>query len=143
MNVNRIAFSFVAAALLLTSACDSSLGQAATVPPRKKPPCKVHYLKIPCPEAPRVDLPNPVQPNVSLNELQALLAASPKMTQDERLSIEWMISVLTNEGVVKKFTSLCADESKTKDLQACIKEAQTKLFGVHSLSRKGPHIFAN
>ena len=93
------------------------------------------------PVAPPPAGPTEKPKEVNLNSLKTFLdkmEADLKLTESEkkslRYSLEWLISVLTNEEVFKKFSELCSDASKHQNLEACVQEARKKLFDIHSFS---------
>lgn len=56
------------------------------------------------------------------------------MSDSEKLSLQWLLSVLTNRKVFEKFNDLCGDYSPKQNLDECLQEAQKKLFDILSIS---------
>lgn len=130
---NALALGFSTFATLLLTACPNP----AVTNPRVSEPPKVSTPKLVDPIKPEA----PVTLNAFLKHLDDA-TQSNAMSDGEKDSIKWMVAVLTNEDVMKKFQSLCSDTSMKQNLDACMQEARTKLFDVHSMSpNNGPQIF--
>ncbi len=71
-------------------------------------------------------------------------AITTKLSADEKYSLKWMVSVLTNRDAFEKFIRLCSDDSNERNLDECFREAKIKVFGIHSMSYdRGVPLFLN